>query len=377
MATNWTDAETFLLIEQWAEQGIQEQLEGSKRNKHVYARLSSELAKDGVEKTGEQCRSKVKKLRQEYKKIKDNHNQTGTGRTKWKFYERLNEILGNRPATCPPVILDTLTDDSAVPSDEMSDEDEDGAQSEKSDDVDGPELTSSRSATPVSRSATPVSRAATTVNTAATTVNTAATTVSTAATTVSSAGIKGKKRKRSKGELIDDLVSKWQDASWIRREKDEVWRTAKERRKAISAADDADVDCICSPMQSPTWPPCPILAHIPTIRSSTTVLPWAWRNRWFLISEQCGTDWQTVMYLCMIYTITTHCIYCCKVSSDSWKRELSVVSLRLEMKALLACCFIIFMAIWLWKVLKLFKQLQLSIPFMKEATEKPLLHTVQ
>ena len=54
IATNWTDAETFLLIEQWAEQGIQEQLEGLKRNKHVYARLSSELAKHGVEKTGEQ-----------------------------------------------------------------------------------------------------------------------------------------------------------------------------------------------------------------------------------------------------------------------------------------------------------------------------------
>ena len=37
------------------------------------------------------------------------------------------------------------------------------------------------------------------------------------------------------------------------------------------------------------------------------------------------------------------------MSSDNWKRELSVVSLRLKMKALLACCFIIFMAI-LWKV---------------------------
>ena len=65
---------------------------GLKRNEHVYTRLSSELAKHGVEKTGKQCRNKVKKL-QEYKKIKDNHNQMGTGRTKWKFYERINEIL--------------------------------------------------------------------------------------------------------------------------------------------------------------------------------------------------------------------------------------------------------------------------------------------
>lgn len=76
------------------------------------------------------------------------------------------------------MILDTLADESTVANDEMSDKNEDGAGSEKSDDLDGSELTSSRSATPVS----------------------------TAATTVSSAGIKGKKRKRSKGEMIDDLV---------------------------------------------------------------------------------------------------------------------------------------------------------------------------
>ena len=67
MATTWSDAEVFKLIELWGEQGIQKQLEGSKRNKHVYEKLSSELAKHGIEKTGEQCRSKVKKLRQESK----------------------------------------------------------------------------------------------------------------------------------------------------------------------------------------------------------------------------------------------------------------------------------------------------------------------
>ena len=71
MATSWSDAEIVKLIELWGEQGIQEQLEGSKRNRHVYAKLSSELAKHGIEKSGEQC--KVKKLRQEYKKIMDNH----------------------------------------------------------------------------------------------------------------------------------------------------------------------------------------------------------------------------------------------------------------------------------------------------------------
>ena len=110
MAVDWSDSETFKVIhvELWSEEGIQEELEGSKRNKHVYARLSSELEKPGKVNSGELCRGKVKKLRQEYKKIKDGHNQTGRGRTKWKFYDQINELLGNRPATRPPVVLETL-----------------------------------------------------------------------------------------------------------------------------------------------------------------------------------------------------------------------------------------------------------------------------
>ena len=45
--------------------------------------------------------TKVKKLRQEYKKIKDNHNLTGRGRIQWKYFEKLDKILGTQPATRP------------------------------------------------------------------------------------------------------------------------------------------------------------------------------------------------------------------------------------------------------------------------------------
>ena len=69
MSTSWTEEEVFKLIKQWEEESIQEQLEGS----NVYEKLSSALAKVGMKKSGEQCRSKVKKLRSEYKKMEDNH----------------------------------------------------------------------------------------------------------------------------------------------------------------------------------------------------------------------------------------------------------------------------------------------------------------
>ena len=61
MVLNWTDAEVFQLISCWAKEGIQEQLEGCKRNKHVFERLSRSLAEHNIEKTGEQCHTKVTK----------------------------------------------------------------------------------------------------------------------------------------------------------------------------------------------------------------------------------------------------------------------------------------------------------------------------
>ena len=75
MAT-WTDTEVLKLIDLWKEEGIQEQLEGSMRNKHIYKKLAAELTKAGFRKTGEQWRCKVKKHCQQYIKIKDNHGLT-------------------------------------------------------------------------------------------------------------------------------------------------------------------------------------------------------------------------------------------------------------------------------------------------------------
>jgi len=55
------------------------------------------MAEHGVYKSGEQCRTKVKKLCQEHK---DNNKGTGNGRIEWKYFNKLEEILAARPATC-------------------------------------------------------------------------------------------------------------------------------------------------------------------------------------------------------------------------------------------------------------------------------------
>ena len=122
---SWSDREVFLLIKYWGEEGIQYELEGSKRNKHVYERLAAELAKTGSDKTAEQCRAKMKKLKLEYRKVIDKYNKTGEGPSPWRFFNALDRVLGDRPTSQPTAILDT----SAPPrndSDSEAPEDYDG-----------------------------------------------------------------------------------------------------------------------------------------------------------------------------------------------------------------------------------------------------------
>ena len=95
-------------------------------------------------------------------KIKDRNSLTGRGRTKWKFFDVMNEILENRPATRPPVVIDTI-DENPMPADAMtedplvSDEEENGDHSgettpthRSSSAVSDSEADTSQSSTPVS-----------------------------------------------------------------------------------------------------------------------------------------------------------------------------------------------------------------------------------
>ena len=83
MVNTWSNDEMMKLVELWSEDIIQAQLEGSKRNAIVFIARDMEAA--AYVKTGEQCNSKVRKLKLEYRKIVDNNNKTGRGRKDWKF----------------------------------------------------------------------------------------------------------------------------------------------------------------------------------------------------------------------------------------------------------------------------------------------------
>ena len=112
----WSDNELLQLISFLEEEEVQAQLEGSKRNKHVYEKISKTLARNGIHKSSDQCRAKMKKPKTDYCKVKDKNGKTGRGRSIWKYFDALDAILGHRPATKPPLLLDTAAEEMIVAS---------------------------------------------------------------------------------------------------------------------------------------------------------------------------------------------------------------------------------------------------------------------
>ena len=80
MAT-WSKEETLRLIEIWGDDRIQAQLEVH-RNQDVFTKIAREMSESGFERTFQQCRDKLKKLKREYRKIKDKQGKTGESKRK-------------------------------------------------------------------------------------------------------------------------------------------------------------------------------------------------------------------------------------------------------------------------------------------------------
>ena len=70
------------------------------------------MRKAGYERTLVQCRDK--KLKGDYRKIKDGHKEMGNNRKRSKFYKKMNEVMSAKHSVTPPLILDTSVENSSV-----------------------------------------------------------------------------------------------------------------------------------------------------------------------------------------------------------------------------------------------------------------------
>lgn len=114
----WTDEDVQVLLNIYAEETIQKEFECSARNARVYQKISTRLSEMGIQHSAQRCREKIKKMKQDYKKIKDYNRVNGSNRRSGKWFERLDAILGQRGADsgcgesgdCVSVLLEPLTE---------------------------------------------------------------------------------------------------------------------------------------------------------------------------------------------------------------------------------------------------------------------------
>ncbi|KAG8438372.1 hypothetical protein GDO86_008886 [Hymenochirus boettgeri] len=93
--SNWSDPEVVELLQLWGNESVQMELESCLRNQHVFNRIADVLREKGIHRTGDQCREKIKKMKLEYRRLKDNSKTLRSGRA-WKFYEVMDRVLTHR-----------------------------------------------------------------------------------------------------------------------------------------------------------------------------------------------------------------------------------------------------------------------------------------
>ncbi|KAL3056425.1 hypothetical protein OYC64_019002 [Pagothenia borchgrevinki] len=93
----WSDEEVSALLEIYAEDATQGMLLNPVPNSKMFERCSKKFLELGIVHSATARRLKIKKLRQDYKQIKDYYNKSGNDRKTSKWYEHLDALLGHRP----------------------------------------------------------------------------------------------------------------------------------------------------------------------------------------------------------------------------------------------------------------------------------------
>lgn len=92
----WHNKETKTLIGIWSEDEVQRELEGTVRNQKVFQKISQRMWELGYSRSPDRCRVKIKKLKQDYRRLKEYNKRNATSRKTNQWYEALDAVLGRR-----------------------------------------------------------------------------------------------------------------------------------------------------------------------------------------------------------------------------------------------------------------------------------------
>ncbi|EMP32765.1 hypothetical protein UY3_10105 [Chelonia mydas] len=122
----WRAPELLDLLALWGEEAVQSQLRSSHRNLDTNNQISHGMLDKGYKQDMQQCRVKIKELRQAYKKERESNCHSGAALKTRHFYKELDTIVSGDPTSTTKSPVDTSvgleTADSRLnPEDEVVD----------------------------------------------------------------------------------------------------------------------------------------------------------------------------------------------------------------------------------------------------------------
>lgn len=92
----------------------------SKQHDTLWNEILKKMKEEGVSVSRQQVINKWKNLKKKFKEIVDSNNKTGNNPTKWKHFQRFNQLFGNKASTNPAVIIDTSNKDKTIVSESIA-----------------------------------------------------------------------------------------------------------------------------------------------------------------------------------------------------------------------------------------------------------------
>ncbi|XP_053884210.1 uncharacterized protein LOC128837239 [Malaclemys terrapin pileata] len=129
-APAWTVREVLDLIAVWGEDSVLAELRSKRRNAKTFEKISKGMMERGHNRDSEQCRVKVKELRQAYQKTKEANGRSGSEPRTCRYYAELHAILGGAATTTPPLFMDSGSGIVSTPEDSA-----DGVEEEEEDEL--------------------------------------------------------------------------------------------------------------------------------------------------------------------------------------------------------------------------------------------------
>jgi hypothetical protein len=93
---HWTYDQTLYLID--AMGSHMDELNHPKKRRFVFNNISNDLLSSGFSISGSICQNKWKNLLRSYKVAKDTKNRTGRGPSRFHFFDKMDDLLGEKPS---------------------------------------------------------------------------------------------------------------------------------------------------------------------------------------------------------------------------------------------------------------------------------------